>query len=158
MPRIAFAASVSCFAIAAGLMGSLAVRGSGALAETAAGYPTVNTQLFDATPLGGEPRPLASADRTPRNSGADLTAKAQIFDPEVFGGVRSKFSEGRSVVGSSELGRSTIEGRSVGTPAQPAPAPVRNISPGQPRECESGSSVRRTEPQFGSLERNHAAG
>jgi len=160
MPRKALVVSVSALAVAACLVGSLTIlRGTGALAETAAGYPSVSTQLFDATPIGGEVRTLFSPAASRPAAEAALSVKAQIFDPDVFGDTRSKFSGTRSVANSDES-QSTIEGRSVGTPLQAVPvaAPVREMSPGQPRECEPRPSARKAEPQFGSLELNRAAG
>src|SRR5438270_13795750 len=74
-----------------------------ASAETAAGYPTVSTQLFDATPIGGDVHTfVATADtRSPAN--VELGVKAQIFDPEALGGTaRSKFSGAKSIAANSE--------------------------------------------------------
>jgi hypothetical protein len=85
--------------------------------------------------------------------------KAQIFDPEVFGSVRSNFSGTRSIAANSDASQATIEGRSVGaaTPSVSAPGRLREISPKPSRECEPRPSAGTNEPQFGSLERNQAA-
>ncbi|MBV8848462.1 MAG: hypothetical protein JOZ16_02645 [Methylobacteriaceae bacterium] len=160
MPRKALVVSVSSLAVAACALASLALlRGTGALAEPAASYPSVSTQLFDATPIGGEARTLAPHSGSRQASDINQSVKAQIFDPEVFGGVRSKFSGTRAVVGNSDGSQSTIEGRSVGLPLQVAPvsAPVRKMSPA-PQECEPRPSARTLEPQIGSLEQNYLAG
>ena len=160
MLRKALIVPASSLAIAAGVVCSLAVvRGSGAVAETTAGYPSVSTQLFDSAPIGGELRPLAPTGNSSAG-GWDTSVKAQIFDPGVLGSHPSTFFGTRSIAGNSGAAQSTLEGRSVGVPVQhvPVSAPVREMSPGQPRECEPRPSAQKIEPQFGSLDQNYAAG
>jgi hypothetical protein len=157
----ALSVSIPSIAVAAFALYWLAPpRGFEAAAEPSAGAFSVSTQLFDATLIGGERHTFVPAANEPSRDSAAPAIKAQIFDPEVFGTVRSNFSGTRSVAGNPEALESTREGRSIATPVQaaPAPAPAREISPVQPRECEPRPSARTNEPQFGSLARSDAIG
>ena len=146
MPRKALVLPLASVALAAGALCWLApLRGFEASAEMSSVYPNATTQVFDATPLGGEPAAFAS--------GGNVSVKAQIFDPEALGSVRSSFSGPRSVAGAEAP--STIEGRSVATPVQPVPTIIKTAP--APRECEPRPSAGRNEPQYGSLEQNRAA-
>jgi hypothetical protein len=156
MPKKAFILPVASVAVAAcALCWLTPLRGFQASAETAWGYPAASTQLFDASPIGGEPGGFGSATGGSNKPGADVSVKAQIFDPEALGSVRSRFS-GTRAIARTETAPSTIEGRSVGTQIQPIPTIIKT-SPA-PRECEPRPSAGRNEPQFGSLKQNRAAG
>ena len=158
MPRNALVVGLPTILVAAGALCWLAsLDGLQASAETSASHVPASTQLFDATPLGGVLHTISPAP-TRSGPGANQEVRAQIFDPDVFGGVRSRFSGPGMIVSGSDASQSKIEGRSVGTSDQLVPTPVREISPGPSRQCEPGPSTRRFEPQYGSLERNHASG
>jgi hypothetical protein len=64
----------------------------------------------------------------------------QLFDPEVFGNVRSSFSVGVS--------KPSVEGRSVGRTTEPMRIPAEIKAPAEP-QCEPRPSARKNEPQFG---------
>lgn len=158
MPKKALVVSIASIAMGACALCSIFVpAGFQASAETER-YPSANAQIFDATPIGGELHTLASAAGRSQEA-ANPPVKAQIFDPEVFGSVRSNFSGPRSMTASSGAGQATTEGRSVGTTAPPASAPARpkELSPKPSLECEPRPSAGKNEPQFGSLELNQAA-
>jgi hypothetical protein len=161
MPGKALFVSIPSIAAAAFALYWLAPpRSFEAAAEPSDGAFSVSTQIFDATLIGGERHSFVPAANESSRDSAAPAIKAQIFDPEVFGTVRSNFSGTRSVAGNPEARQSTREGRSVATPVQaaPAPAPARETSPVQPRECEPRPSARTNEPQFGSLARSDAVG
>jgi hypothetical protein len=151
VPTVALAACALCWLTP--------VQGFGGSAEIGTGYFfPVRSQLFDATPIGGELRTLAPAVTEALRDSAAPAVKAQIFDPEVLGAVRSRFGGARSVSSRSDASQPTIEGRSIGTPDQQAP-PIIETSPRQPPECESRPSAgKAADPQFGSLEPDQQAG
>jgi hypothetical protein len=158
MPRNALVVGLPTILVAAGALCWLApLGGLQASADPSASYISATTQLFDATPLGGvlhaiSPAPTRSA------RGANQDVRAQIFDPDVFGGVRSRFAGPGIVVSGSDASQAKIEGRSVAPSQLLVPTPVREISPGPSPQCEPGPSTRRFEPQYGTLERNQATG
>jgi hypothetical protein len=156
MPRKALAVSAASAAIAACLVCSLInVRASEAPAAMTTGYPSASTQVFDATPIGGELGTFAAVAVAPAGNSKDAAVKAQIFDPDVLGAVRSKFSGMRSIAGNVEAGP-TLEGRSVGSPVLQVPQPVKQMAPEAPQECSPRPSAGTAEPQFGSAEPNEA--
>ena len=149
--------SLPSIVVAAGGLCWLApLQGLEAFAEAPAGYPSASAQVFDATPMGGVLHTISRA-HTSANTGKHQDVKAQIFDPEVFGSVRSKFSNPAETLSDLDASRSTIEGRSVGTSDKAAPVRTREISPGPARQCEPGPAAAKFELQYGALERNPAA-
>jgi hypothetical protein len=155
MPKKALVVSIASIAMGACALCSMAAPGSLRASAETQRYPSASTQIFDATPIGGELHTLALAAGA---SQEEAPVKAQIFDPEVFGSVRSNFSATRSMTANSDASRATTEGRSVGKTAPSASAPsLRDLSPGPSRECEPRPSAGKNEPQFGSLELNQAA-
>jgi hypothetical protein len=155
MPGKACVTSVFSIVVAAGALCWLApLQGLEASAETYATSVSVSTQLFDATPVGGALHTMSPARRTGETH-QNQDVRAQIFDPDVFGGVRSKFSGTERIASGPD---SQTEGRSVATSDRLRTTPVLDISPGPARQCEPGPSTRKHEPQYGELVRNHAAG
>ena len=75
----------------------------------------------------------------------DFSVSKQLFDPEAFGDVRSKFSGGDFTPS-----QATIEGRSVGRAAEPTQIPlqIKGPSPAD-SQCEPRPSARKFEPQYG---------
>jgi hypothetical protein len=156
MPGKALLVSVPAIVIAAAALCWLApLQGVEAAAERSQGYLSVSTQLFDGTPVGGALHTISPAP-TPDRAGENRDVKAQVFDPDIFGAVRSKFSGAESIVSGPDAGQPKVEGRSVGTSDRLLTTPILEISPGPPRQCEPGST-RKLEPQYGALERSHAA-
>jgi hypothetical protein len=155
MPGKAFVISLFPIVVGAGALCWLApLQGFEASAET---FVSARTQLFDATPVGGALHTISPARRTSEpHEHQDVSA--QIFDPDVFGGVHSKFSGTERIVSGPDASQAKIEGRSVAPSQGLVSTPVREISPGPSRQCEPGPSTRRFEPQYGSLERNHTTG
>jgi hypothetical protein len=155
MPGKAFVISLFPIVVGAGALCWLApLQGFEASAET---FVSASTQLFDATPVGGALHTISPARRTSEpHEHQDVSA--QIFDPDVFGGVHSKFAGTERIVSGPDAGQSKTEGRSVGTPGRLLTTPVLEISPGPARQCEPGPSTRKHDPQYGELEQNHAAG
>jgi hypothetical protein len=154
MPTKALVVSIASIAMGASALCSMIVPGGFVASAETERYPSANAQIFDATPIGGELHTLALAARRSQ-AAANPTVKAQIFDPEVFGSVRSNFSGSNSVLANSDASQATKEGRSVGTtiPSASAPARLRDLSP----KCEPRPSAGTNEPQFGSLEGHQAA-
>jgi hypothetical protein len=155
MPGKAFAISLFPIVVGAGALCWLApLQGFEASAET---FVSASTQLFDATPVGGAFHAISPARRTSEpHEYQDVSA--QIFDPDVFGGVHSKFSGTERIVSGPDAGQSKTEGRSVGTSGRLLTTPALEILPGPARQCEPGPSTRKHDPQYGELEQNHAAG
>jgi hypothetical protein len=157
MPKKALVVLIASIAMGACALCSMAAPGTFRASAETERYPSAGTQIFDATPIGGELHTLALAAGASQEE-ANPPVKAQIFDPEVFGSVRSNFSATRSMTANSDASRATTEGRSVGKTAPSASAPsLRDLSPGPSRECEPRPSAGKNEPQFGSLELNQAA-
>lgn len=158
MPKKALVVSIASIAIGACALCSMVVPGSFQASAETERYPSASAQIFDASPIGGELHTLALAGGASQEA-ANPPVKAQIFDPEVFGSVRSNFSATRSMSANSGASQATTEGRSVGTtaPSASAPSRLRDLSPGSSRECEPRPSAGKNEPQFGSLELNQAA-
>lgn len=141
---------------AAGLCWLAPARSLEASAETPVSHVSVSRQLFDATPMGGVPGTISPA--VAAQTGQDREVKAQIFDPELYGAVRSQFSGTRAIASDVDAAALQIEGRSVGTADRPASSPARQISPGPARECEPEHSAAKFELQIGALAENPAAG
>ncbi len=76
-------------------------------------YPTANTQMFDATPIGGEVHHLAFTRPISRESSGRTTISEQLFDPEVIGGQAFHFADpSQSIADNIDP---TREGRSAAT-------------------------------------------
>jgi hypothetical protein len=149
IPSIVIAACVS--------FGLIAARGSEAAAETGAVYPSVSTQLFDGSPIGGEIHSLAPAAAPASDEAAWPAVRAQIFEPDAIGTARSRFSGPTLSADVTDPNKPTREGRSVGRgmEARPSPVPAKEIAPApQSGACEPKPSARTMELQFGSLEHN----
>jgi hypothetical protein len=151
VPSIVIAACISC--------GLMTVRGSGASAETAIVYPSVSTQLFDGSPIGGEIHSFAPPADHPSDEAGWPAVRAQIFEPDAIGTARSRFSGPTLSADVTDPNKPATEGRSVGKgmEARPSPMPTKVIAPAQPGACEAKPSAYTIELQFGALEHNQTA-
>lgn len=153
MPRKIAVVGVPSLALAVGIsVGLIALRGSGASAETGAVYPSVSTQLFDASPIGGEINSLAPPAAPGAEQAAWPAVRAQIFEPDAIGAARSRFSGPALSADVTDPNKPATEGRSVGKglEARPSPVPAKEMAPApQPGACEPKPSARTMELQFG---------
>jgi hypothetical protein len=98
--------------------------------------------------------PLPAFEASAELSTENYSVSKQLFDPDVFGNVRSSFS--RSV---STSDQPIVERRSMGrtTESMKIPAQIKEAVPAE-SQCEPKSSTRKNEPQFGSLQQGSSIG
>ena len=98
--------------------------------------------------------PLPAFEASAELSTENYSVSKQLFDPDVFGNVRSSFS--RSV---STSDQPIVERRSMGrtTESMKIPAQIKEAVPTE-SQCEPKSSTRKNEPQFGSLRQGTSIG
>ena len=98
--------------------------------------------------------PLPAFEASAEPGTENYSVSKQLFDPDVFGNVRSSFS--RSV---STSDQPIVERRSIGrtTELMKIPAQIKEAVPAE-SQCEPKSSNRKNEPQFGSLQQGSSIG